>query len=173
MWRLVTASVRAIDVLLDVDDAYLRTAIDLLCGFILGVIIVWDTLSPANRMYIVYLACSFAAAAEGEQRWPLAETLDMMAAQRDDDPLEAAVHQVSSWLAWVGWRGPDSVRGEVSGWQTVALPPSFELAEEILLGHRGQALAMLPGLVEQGESGAERNQLLRPAGLAAVPLLPR
>lgn len=57
-------------VLLEVDDTYLRTAIDLLCGFILGVIVMaWDTLPPANPVYVAYLVCSYAAAAESEQRW--------------------------------------------------------------------------------------------------------
>jgi hypothetical protein len=100
-----------VGVMLEVDDAYLRNAIDLVCGFIMGVIIMaWDKLSPANRVYVVYLACSYAAAAQSEQRWPLAETLHMLAAQRDDDPLDGAVDQVNSWLARAQWRGPESVR---------------------------------------------------------------
>lgn len=142
----------ATGVMLEVDDTYLRTAIDLLCGFVLGVIIMaWDKLSPANRVYVVYLACSYAAAAEGEQRWPLVETLYMLAARRDSDRIEAAVQQVNSWLARVRWRGPESVRGEVSGWETEGLPPTFVLAKEILLGHLDQALAMLAGLVKHGD----------------------
>lgn len=54
-------------------------------------------------------------------------------------------------MARVRWRGAESVHDDVGEWQTEALPPVFELAKEILLGRRKQALAMLPGLMEQGE----------------------
>jgi hypothetical protein len=57
--------------MLDVDDGYLRTAIDLLCGFVLGVIVLaWDSLSPGNRAEVLRLSCAYAASADGEQRWP-------------------------------------------------------------------------------------------------------
>ena len=67
---------------LEVDDSYLRNAIDLLCGFILGAIMgAWDKISPGNRGYVLHLALAYAATAAGEQRWPLAETLNLLAAR--------------------------------------------------------------------------------------------
>jgi hypothetical protein len=138
--------------MLEVDDGYLRNAIDLLCGFILGVIIAaWDKISASNRTYILHLALAYAAVADGEQRWPLAETLGLLAARLDDDPVEAAVHRVNSWLARVSWRGPQSVHAAVCEWETAGLPPRFAVAKDILLGNIHEALAALPALVAQGE----------------------
>jgi hypothetical protein len=110
-------------VTLDVDDTYLRNAIDLVCGFILGVIVLaWARVSPGNRAHVLQLACAYAATADGEQRWPLAGTLHMLDAGLDDEPAEAAVHRVNSWLARVRWRGPNSVHADVAEWGT-ADPP--------------------------------------------------
>jgi hypothetical protein len=138
--------------MLEVDDGYLRNAIDLLCGFILGVIIAaWDKISAGNRTYILHLALAYAAVADGEQRWPLAETLNLLAVRLDDDPVEATVHRVNSWLARVRWRGPQSVHTAVCEWDTAGLPPRFGVAKDILLGNIHEALATLPALVAQGE----------------------
>jgi hypothetical protein len=68
--------------MLEVDDSYLCTAIDLLCGFILGVILLaWDSVCPGNHTFVLYLACAYAATADAEQRWPLAESLHKLAAR--------------------------------------------------------------------------------------------
>jgi hypothetical protein len=138
--------------ILDVDSTYLSNALDLVCGFLLGFIVTaWVTISPGNREFVLRLALAYGASAEGEQHWPIAETLYLLAARLDDDPGGAAVHQVNSWLTRVRWRGPQSVHADASRWQTAKLPARFQLAREILLGHRGEAVAMLPSLTEQGE----------------------
>jgi hypothetical protein len=137
--------------ILEVDDEYLRTAIDLLCGFLLGTIFTaWVTL-PGRSTYVAQLAYLYATTAESERRWPLAENLYMLAARVDVDREDAATSKVNAWLARAQWRGPDSVLADVRRWVTDELPRRFTLARTILLGQRDAAIGMLPELLEQGE----------------------
>lgn len=137
--------------ILEVDDEYLRTAIDLLCGFLLGIIFsAWVAL-PARSVYVTQLAHVYATIAQSEHRWPLAENLHMLAAQVDLDPEDAATSQVNAWLAHTQWRGPGSVLADVEQWATDELSRRFTLARAVLLGQRDAAISMLPELLEQGE----------------------
>jgi len=138
-------------VLLEVDGEYLRNAIDLLCGFVLGVILGAWAAQAGRRDFAVRLSDVLATGAESELRWPLAENLHQFAASHDDDGESAAVSQVNAWLARTRWRGPESVIADVRQWQVSALPRRFMLAREILLGQTAEAIAMLPDLLAQGE----------------------
>ena len=71
-------------------------------------------------------AALYAARAEAELRWPLAEkNLHHVAARIDPDATLRAAHQVNAWLARTHWRGPDSVANEVQELRTTScLPPS-------------------------------------------------
>jgi len=138
-------------VLLEVDDEYLRNAVDLLCGFVLGVILTVWAVQSERRDFAVRLADVFAAGAESEMRWPLAETLHKFAASHEDDLESAAASQVNSWLARSRWRGPDSIMDDVHLWRANDLPRRFELARQILLRQTSDAMAMLPALLEQRE----------------------
>jgi hypothetical protein len=137
--------------ILEVDGEYLRTAIDLLCGFLLGVILMaWAGL-PDRQAFVVQFALIYAAGAEAELRWPLAENLHHVAARVEQDPTVSAGHQVNSWLARTRWSGPDSVADAVRAWDTDQLPPRFRLARAILLDEGEAAISMLPGLLRVGE----------------------
>lgn len=61
--------------LLEVNGEYLCTAIDVTCGFLLGIILVTWAGLPDRSPFVVRLADLYAAAAEAEHRWPLAESL--------------------------------------------------------------------------------------------------
>jgi hypothetical protein len=141
----------AMGTILDVDDEYLRTAIDLLCGFLLGTIFTAWVALPGRSAYVAQLAHVYATTAEAERRWPLAENLHMVVARVDADQEAAATSQVNAWLARTRWRGPNSVLADVEQWITDGLPRRFTLARIILLGQRDAAVAMLPDLLEQGE----------------------
>lgn len=150
---------------LEVDGEYLRTAIDLLCGFLLGVILIaWAGL-PGRQAFVLQFALMHAVGAEAELRWPLAENLHHVAARAEPDPTVSAVHQVNSWLARTRWNGPDSVIDAVRAWHADELPPRFRLARTILLGERERAISMLPGMLRDGE--------VTPEGLRTWPLFDR
>jgi hypothetical protein len=99
----------------------------------------------------------YAAGAEAELRWPLAENLHHVVARVDPDPTMIAAHQVNSWLARTRWRGPDSVVEAVRAWHADELPPRFRLARTILFDDREAAISMLPDLLRDGE--VTRNDL--------------
>lgn len=136
---------------LEVDGEYLRTAIDLLCGFLLGVILMTWAGLPDRQAFVLQFALMYAAGAEAELRWPLAENLHHVAARVEPDPAVSAVHQVNSWLARTRWSGPDSVVDAVRAWDADELPPRFRLARTILLDNREAAISMLPGMLRDGE----------------------
>jgi hypothetical protein len=100
---------------------------------------------------VIQLATFYVVAAESELRWPLAESLHTVTTHLEDDPQKAAASQVNAWLARQRWRGPESIEAEVTAWPIDSLPPRFTLAKRILLGQTGEALALLPGLLKQGE----------------------
>jgi hypothetical protein len=137
--------------LLEVDGRYLREAIDLLCGLVLGFTFKIWAADPRQRSLVVEMASLHAAAAESELRWPLAESLRALLAQLEEDPIQAAANQVSAWLARIRWRGHQSVLAEVDVWLAAELPPRFTLARTILLGRLDEAVAMLPSLIDGGE----------------------
>jgi hypothetical protein len=137
--------------ILEVDSEYLRTAIDLLSGFLLGIILTaWATLLDRST-FVVQLAYMYAAIAESERRWPLAENLHMVAARIESDREHAAASQVNGWLARTHWRGSDSVHDDAAHWVTDGLPRRFRLARTILLGELDAAIAMLPELLGSRE----------------------
>lgn len=138
-------------VLLEVDAEYLRNAIDLLCGFVLGVILGAWAAQAGRRNFVVQLADLFAADAESELRWPLAENLHQFAASHDDNREPAAASQVNAWLARTRSLGPESVVAQVRQWQVNDLPRRFTLARQVLLGRTAEAIAMLPDLLAKGE----------------------
>lgn len=137
--------------LLEVDGRYLREAIDLLCGFVLGFTLKTWAVCSGHRNLVIEIATLYAGTAESELRWPLAESLHALLAQLEEDPIQAAASQVSTWLAHIHWRGLHSVLAEVTAWPVAELPPRFTLAKTILLGRRDEAVAMLPSLIDQGE----------------------
>jgi hypothetical protein len=136
---------------LEVDGTYLRNAIDLLCGFLLGVIFAAWAARPGRRDVVIQLAATYAATAGAESRWPLAENLHALEDRLDEDPEQAAASRVNAWLARMRWRGSGSVLADVTEWAVDNLPQRFALARAILLGQLDEALAMLPGLIAQGE----------------------
>lgn len=136
---------------LEVDDEYLRTAIDLICGFLLGVIYtVWAAV-PDRLKFVTYRAAGHAVSMESEHRWPLAENLYAITARLDTEPDEAAASQVNAWLARMHWRGTESVAADATAWKTASLPPVFTLARMVLTGQVDDAIAVIPQLLEQGE----------------------
>jgi len=137
--------------LLEVSAEYLRTAIDLVCGFLFGIIYIAWGVAPGRRQFVAYRAAGNAVVAESEHRWPMAENLNAIAAFLETDLDEAARSQVNAWLARARWRGPDSVLADVSAWETIGLPPVFTVARLILAGQIDNAIAMIPQLVVQGE----------------------
>ena len=137
--------------LLQVDSQYLRDAIDLLCGFVLGVIFLAWAAQPGGRVLAIQLATLHVVVAESELRWPLADSLHSVMARLEDDPQRAAASQVNAWLARTHWRRPESIWAEVAAWPIGGLPLRFTLAKMILLRQTGEAMAMLPGLLQQGE----------------------
>ncbi|MGH3221989.1 MAG: hypothetical protein ACRDPY_25375 [Streptosporangiaceae bacterium] len=151
----------ALGTVLEVDGDYLRTAIDLLCGFLLGVILMaWAGL-PDRQAFAVQFALIYAAGAEAELRWPLAENLHHVAARVEPDSTVSAGHQVNSWLARTRWSGPDSVADAVRAWNIGQLPPRFRLARAILLYDTQAALSMLPDLLRDGEVTRDNLQTWR------------
>ncbi len=137
--------------LLEVDSRYLREAIDLLCGLVLGFTFKTWAVCPRRRNLVIEMATLYATTAESELRWPLAESLHALLAQLEEDPIQAAASQVSTWLARIHWRGHHSVLAEVNAWPAADLPPRFTLAKTILLGRLDEAVAMLPSLIDQSE----------------------
>ena len=137
--------------LLEVDGRYLREAIDLLSGFVLGFAFKTWSVCPGRRNLVIEMATLYAATAESDLRWPLAESLHALLAQLEEDPIQAAANQVSTWLARIHWRGHQSVLDEVDAWLAADLPPRFTLAKMTLLGRLDEAVAMLPSLIDQGE----------------------
>ena len=136
---------------LEVDGEYLRNAIDLLCGFVLGVILtVWATL-PDRGAFVIQFTHMYAAAAEAEFRWPLAENLHVIAARAERDVAFAAANQVNAWLARTHWRAPDSVLDAVRAWRTDELPRRFTVARLILLGECDAAIRLLPDALQHGD----------------------
>jgi hypothetical protein len=135
---------------LEVDGEYLCTAIDLICGFVLGIVYTAWAASPDRRPFIGARATAQAIVAEAEHRWPLAENLYMISALLEESD-EGTRSQVSGWLARVHWRGPDSVIADVTAWDTSSLPPAFTLARLILTGETDDALEMIPQLIKEGE----------------------
>lgn len=136
--------------LLEVDSRYLREAIDLLCGFLLGVTLQTWAACPGGRDLAIQMATLHVATAESDLRWPLAETLHTLVAQLEEDPMQAAASQLRAWLARIHWRGHHSVLAEVTAWPVADLPQRFTLARTILLGQLDEAIATLPGLIDQG-----------------------
>jgi hypothetical protein len=143
--------------MLHVDGEYLRTAIDLLCGCLLEVILLAWAARPDRHAFALQYAAMHAAGAETELRWPLAESLHHAAARIDTDTEMAAAHQVNAWLARTRHRGPDSVTDAVRAWPTDELPPRFTLARTVLLNERDTAISMLPGALLRGD--VTRNDL--------------
>jgi len=137
--------------MLHVDGEYLDTAIGLLCGYLLGVILTAWAARPGRQEFAVQFAVLYAAGAEAELRWPLAENLHHVAARIDPDATLRAAHQVNAWLARTHWRGPDSVADEVRELRTDELPPSFTLARMILLNELQAAMSALPGALVRGD----------------------
>jgi hypothetical protein len=137
--------------MLEADGEYVRNAIDLLCGLLLGVILRTWTALPGRSTFAVQFADVYAVTADSEHRWPLAENLHMLAAQLESDHEHAATNQVNAWLARTHWRGPDSVLADAAQWATDDLPRRFSLARTVLLGQRDAAIAMLPQLLGTGE----------------------
>jgi hypothetical protein len=137
--------------MLCVDGDYLSTAIDLLCGFLLAIILLAWAARPRRHAFAVQYAAMYAAGAETELRWPLAESLHHAAARIDPDTVMAAAHQVNAWLARTRRAGPDSVIDAVRAWPTDELPPRFRLARTILLDERDTAISMLPGALLRGD----------------------
>jgi hypothetical protein len=136
---------------LEVDGEYLRTAIDVLCGLLLGVILVTWGGQPGRSSFVMQLAAVYAASAVAERRWPLAESLYAVSAQVEIEREDAATSQVNAWLARIQRRGPESVLADVTNWQVDGLPQRFTLARMILLGNADESIAMLPELVSNGE----------------------
>lgn len=137
--------------LLEVDDQYLREAIDMLCGFILGVIIQTWAERPGRQSFVLQLTELYARNCAAENRWALAENLHALAAGIENYPQLAAASRVNSWLARIHRRGADSVLDDVTSWDVTQLPRSYALARMILLGQKEQSLAILAELVAQGE----------------------
>ena len=136
---------------LEVDGEYLRTAIDVLCGLLLGVILVTWAGQPGRSSFVTQLAEVYAASAAAERRWPLAESLYTVSARVEVEREHAATSQVNAWLARIQHRGPESVQADVTNWQVDGLPRRFTLARMILLGNADGSIAMLPELVSNGE----------------------
>lgn len=139
------------DTMLHVDGEYLSTAIDLLCGFLLEIILLAWAAQPDRHTFVLQYAAMYAAGAETELRWPLAESLHHVAARIDTDTEMAAAHQVNVWLARSRRCGPDSVVDAVRAWLTDGLPPRFRLARTILLDERDAAISMLPSALLRGD----------------------
>ena len=136
---------------LEIDGEYLRNAIDLLCGFLLGVIFMaWEVL-PGRRSFVLQLFTMYATSAASELRWPLAENLHALIAREESDKDDAAASQVNAWLARTHWRGPDFVIEAVQQWHTDDLARRFAVARTILLREYDPAIAMLPELLACGE----------------------
>jgi hypothetical protein len=136
---------------LEVDGEYLRTAIDVLCGLLLGVILGTWAGQPGRSSFVAQLAEVYAATAAAERRWPLAESLYAVSARVEVEREHAATSEVNAWLARIQQRGPESVQADVTNWQVDGLPHRFTLARMILLGNADGSIAMLPGLVTNGE----------------------
>jgi hypothetical protein len=136
---------------LEIDSEYLRNAIDLLCGFLLGVIFMAWVVLPGRRSFVLQLFTMYATSAAAELRWPLAENLHALIAREESDKDHAAASQVNAWLARAHWRGPDSVLEAVEQWRTDDLPRRFAVARTILLREYDVAIAMLPEILESGE----------------------
>jgi len=136
---------------LEVDGEYLRTAIDVLCGLLLGVILVTWAGQPGRSSFVTQLAEVYAASAAAERRWPLAESLYTVSARVEVEREHAATSQVNAWLARIQHRGPESVQADVTNWQVDGLPRRFTLARMILLGNADGSIAMLSELVSNGE----------------------
>src|SRR6202011_4661958 len=117
-------------------------AIDLLCGFLLEIILLAWAAQPDRQTFVLQYAAMYATGAETELRWPLAESLHHVAARIDTDTEMAAAHQVNGWLARSRRCGPDSVFDAVRAWPTDGLPPRFGLARTILLDERDAAVSM-------------------------------
>lgn len=138
--------------ILTVKDDYLRDAIDLLCGLLLGLITgAWQSAAPDRRAFVCALVCWYAGAATSERRWPLAENLQALAARLDDDPVDSATHQVNAWIARVRRLGSASVVADATVWSTNGLPARFGLAKLILQGRHDDAMIELPKIVATGE----------------------
>jgi hypothetical protein len=144
--------------ILEVDGDYLCTAIDLLCGFLLGIILMAWAALPDRQAFVLQFALIHAAGAEAELRWPLAANLHHIAARLEPDPTVSPAHQVNSWLARTRWAGLDSVADAVQAWHAEELPAHFQLARTILLDDREAAISMLPDVLRNGE--VTRNDLL-------------
>jgi hypothetical protein len=150
--RYVTRIPGAVEgTILEVDGHYLRTAIDLICGFLLGLILMTWAVLPDRQAFALQFALIHAVSAEAELRWPLAENLHHVAARLEPDPAVSAAHQVNSWLARTRYSGLDSVVEAVRAWHADELPPRFRLARTILLDDREAAISMLPSLLRDGE----------------------
>lgn len=137
--------------ILEVSGEYLSTAIDLLCGFLLGVLVTAWAARPDRQEFAVQLAELYAGGAEAELRWPLAENLHHVAARVDPDATRRATHQVNAWLARTHWRGPGSILDDVQEWRTDELPARFALARTILLDEGEAAISMLPDALVRGD----------------------
>jgi hypothetical protein len=142
-------------VLLDVDGEYLRTAIDLLSGFVLSIIFETWARQPGRPGFVARIAGLHAVTAAAELQWPLAENLHQFAARYDPDPEGAATSQVNAWISRMHWRGPQSITADARQWPVSELPKRFALARHILLAQTKQALAMLPALLASGEINGE------------------
>ncbi|SDC90730.1 hypothetical protein SAMN05660690_2867 [Geodermatophilus telluris] len=144
----------AIDTQLNVDPAYLSSAIDDLtaAGTILTTLIVRKLFTAVDHEHPAdSMASDVAYEFLRSARWSVVITLTSALSDACTSDYTRYVMKVNGWIARKRLNGVEAIRSEVDAWQVSALAPRFRLARLALLDRTEEAHDLAQTLLEQNE----------------------